>query len=357
MSGKIGLVLSGGGAKGAYEVGVYKALSAMGADAYIDTIAGTSVGALNAVLLDSCGAELSEKIWNGLKITDMLNPDVDRLAKIPSIFEYEETDTKALPDDSNLCYLTSPVSTGSLFGDLYMSDITLPDKYRYFDSSSRTLSPLGEISNALSKGRDTIKKFGRKTVDLISSNTGLNIKALSELLKEGLFTQEKIERLIDENVDFDRIYRKIHVVCHDRYSNPKVFELKGYTPQKQKKIVLASSALPIIYTGINGGVEIDGELYSDGGFQDDISNTPVSYIYNTGCRTIIAVHLRYDADLTSQYGMRDADIINIIPSEDLGDTFSGTLNLNPQKVRHDIEMGYNDTISHMGEISAMINRL
>ncbi|MDE5556915.1 MAG: patatin-like phospholipase family protein, partial [Ruminococcus sp.] len=53
MSGKIGLVLSGGGAKGAYEIGVYKALSAMGAEPYIDTIAGTSVGALNAVLLDS----------------------------------------------------------------------------------------------------------------------------------------------------------------------------------------------------------------------------------------------------------------------------------------------------------------
>ncbi|MDE5835270.1 MAG: patatin-like phospholipase family protein, partial [Ruminococcus sp.] len=86
MSGKIGLVLSGGGAKGAYEIGVYKALSEIRADYYIDSIAGTSVGALNAVLMESCGAEYSEQIWRNLKITDMLNPNINNLTKfIPAI--------------------------------------------------------------------------------------------------------------------------------------------------------------------------------------------------------------------------------------------------------------------------------
>ncbi|MFH1562566.1 MAG: patatin-like phospholipase family protein [Nitrospirota bacterium] len=47
--GKIGLVLSGGGAKGAYEAGVVKAL--IDARIKFDVIAGTSVGGLNAVLI------------------------------------------------------------------------------------------------------------------------------------------------------------------------------------------------------------------------------------------------------------------------------------------------------------------
>ena len=55
--------------------------------------------------------------------------------------------------------------------------------------------------------------------------------------------------------------------------------------------------------------------------------------------------------------MRDANIINIIPSRDLGGLMSGTLNLNSKKVHLDIELGYNDTISHMCEISSMINNL
>ena len=50
---KIGLVLSGGGAKGAYEIGVWRALEVLEVTDLIDGIIGTSVGALNAVLLDT----------------------------------------------------------------------------------------------------------------------------------------------------------------------------------------------------------------------------------------------------------------------------------------------------------------
>lgn len=45
----IGLVLSGGGAKGAYQAGVWKALAESGIIERIDAISGTSVGAINAV--------------------------------------------------------------------------------------------------------------------------------------------------------------------------------------------------------------------------------------------------------------------------------------------------------------------
>ena len=51
----IGLVLSGGGAKGAYEVGVWKAFCEAGLDKRIKVMSGTSVGAINAALFAYVG--------------------------------------------------------------------------------------------------------------------------------------------------------------------------------------------------------------------------------------------------------------------------------------------------------------
>lgn len=61
---KIGLVLSGGGGKGAYELGVWKALKELGLDKYIDVFAGTSIGAFNAVLFAQDDIEAAEALWD-----------------------------------------------------------------------------------------------------------------------------------------------------------------------------------------------------------------------------------------------------------------------------------------------------
>ena len=47
----VGLVLSGGGGKGAYEIGVWQALDEYGASPSISSVSGTSVGALYALCL------------------------------------------------------------------------------------------------------------------------------------------------------------------------------------------------------------------------------------------------------------------------------------------------------------------
>ncbi|MBQ2080829.1 MAG: patatin-like phospholipase family protein, partial [Treponema sp.] len=51
----IGLCLSGGGAKGAYEIGVMKAIEEKNLSPNIKSISGTSVGALNGTLFASVG--------------------------------------------------------------------------------------------------------------------------------------------------------------------------------------------------------------------------------------------------------------------------------------------------------------
>lgn len=51
LKNKIGLVLSGGGAKGAYQVGVVRALAEM--NIKIGAISGASIGALNGAIIAS----------------------------------------------------------------------------------------------------------------------------------------------------------------------------------------------------------------------------------------------------------------------------------------------------------------
>lgn len=63
MEHKIGLVFDGGGGKGAYQVGVWKALKEAGLDKCVTAIAGTSVGGLNAALFVKGDLKLAEKIW------------------------------------------------------------------------------------------------------------------------------------------------------------------------------------------------------------------------------------------------------------------------------------------------------
>ena len=60
---KIGLVLAGGGGKGAYQVGVWKFFNEIGLDKKIKVISGTSVGALNATLFALESYENCERIW------------------------------------------------------------------------------------------------------------------------------------------------------------------------------------------------------------------------------------------------------------------------------------------------------
>ncbi|MCK4667115.1 patatin-like phospholipase family protein [Candidatus Dependentiae bacterium] len=61
---KIGLVLSGGGARGSYEVGVLQELLKLGLE--FDVVAGTSVGALNGAIVAQGDFENALNIWENL---------------------------------------------------------------------------------------------------------------------------------------------------------------------------------------------------------------------------------------------------------------------------------------------------
>lgn len=69
---KVGLVLSGGGGKGAYELGVWKAIKELGIDKYVTAVAGTSIGAMNAMLFAQDDYEGALEMWKEVTLEKLL---------------------------------------------------------------------------------------------------------------------------------------------------------------------------------------------------------------------------------------------------------------------------------------------
>ena len=68
-----GLVLDGGGARGAYQIGAWKALCEAGVK--VNAVAGTSVGALNGALICMGDAKKAEEIWYDMTFSDVMDVD------------------------------------------------------------------------------------------------------------------------------------------------------------------------------------------------------------------------------------------------------------------------------------------
>ena len=69
-TGKRALVLAGGGAKGSYQIGVWRALQEL--DWTPDIITGASVGTLNGCLFTMGKIQEAEDLWRSLEIHDVL---------------------------------------------------------------------------------------------------------------------------------------------------------------------------------------------------------------------------------------------------------------------------------------------
>ena len=72
---KTALVLSGGGSRGAYEIGVWQALKEL--DQPIDIVTGTSVGALNGAVVTQGSLEQAQLLWRQLQTTHVFDVELD----------------------------------------------------------------------------------------------------------------------------------------------------------------------------------------------------------------------------------------------------------------------------------------
>ena len=264
----IGLVLDGGGGKGAYQIGVWKYLKEVGLDNNIKAISGTSVGGLNACLFALNDYGLAETLWTQ-KIQD----------KILSL-DVEKKDIK----------------------DIFT-----------------------QIMNILS----------------IPHNTAIAIfNFLKTLVFKGFFSRKGLSDLIDEYVDLDavsKMYFPIYATCTELPAfKTKYFQLNGRDKETIKKILLSTSAIPVIFPMQN--IYSEGkQSYWDGGIKD---NSPIKPLLDIGCTDIIVIHL--DPGQILKDRKDNVNIYEIYPKDDLGNAFTGMLDFSPEGAYRRIAQGYND---------------
>ena len=193
-----GLVLAGGGGKGAYQAGVFKALEEIGISDYVTAVSGASVGALNLVLFAAGDAALARKIWGDISPEQFL--DIE-----PGMIDMEE----------------------------------------------------------------------------------------------GFVSRDGLLKIIDDYVNLDIVRncdRRLYVSTteYDEFGEGdgkvKYFSLNYRSGNEIKDILLASSALPIIYSP----VKIEGKMYRDGGIKD---NMPIRPLYIEGIRNFIVVGLSQESKI------------------------------------------------------------
>ena len=81
-----GLALGGGGTRGAYEVGVARALKEIGID--IVAVSGTSIGAINGALIVQNDIEKMEELYKNITFDDIFNDDIN-IDKTKDIFDFK----------------------------------------------------------------------------------------------------------------------------------------------------------------------------------------------------------------------------------------------------------------------------
>ncbi len=251
-----GLVFSGGGAKGSYEIGVFKALRELGFEQNISAVSGASVGALNAALFATGDYENAEKIWKEVKHIQFLD------------LNSQELEAQSFP-----------------------------------------------VTDMLHELLESVKK-------------------------SGICSREGLLEIMQSKVDFPALLNsryRIYAGCsyeHRGHHQVEYFLLNGKTREEIMEILLASSAMPFVYEP----VKINGILYQDGGVVD---NTPVYPLVRDGYEKLIVVKLE-EKGYVEKSLYENREVIEIIPSRDLGDFFDGTIDFSHRDIIERMQLGYYD---------------
>jgi NTE family protein len=249
----IALVLQGGGALGAYQGGVYQALSE--AKLEPDWIAGISIGAINAALIAG-------------------NPPEKRVEKLRAFWEG----------------ITAPTGIGVL--DL-MQQYWRGDQARSFFKI--------KASGALIQGAPGFFTTRVPPPFLFPAGT---IEATS------YYDTSQLRGTLEGLIDFDYLnagkMRFSVGAVNVRSGNFVYFDSTTRTIKVEH--IMASGALPPGFPA----VEVDGELYWDGGL---ISNTPLQWVTSGGETAERHDTLAFQVDLWSSRGDAPTDLAEVIMRE------------------------------------------
>jgi len=253
------LVLSGGGANGAYEVGVLKALfggkspTTRGSPLHASSIAATSIGTFNTAVLLS---NYHRRSWD------------EAVAGLESVW----LDRIAAPG------VTSPNGVFRY----------RPNFLEWIDVAQFRLNPMQPARALASDAGYIARDFVARMTGFVSGSAGLATR-LSELIDISTFvTPEPSAQLVRAVVNAQRMREStIQIsVTATNWANGtlRVFTNEDFTDAVAIDIVRASGALP----GIFPPVLIGGELYVDGGV---VLNTPLKPVIDSGCDELHVIYL------------------------------------------------------------------
>ncbi len=310
----IGLVLSSGGCKGAYHLGVWKALSEAGMTRRIGVISGTSVGALCSALFASVPDHESQlKAWKETTSVFRLAPDP---ADIRRIYEREA-------DKKRKWYGVAELSQ-KLTNELW----TAAERQARHEMMPRLAIACRELEE---NPDSTNLLFGAMSAEPIR-------RQLAAILPDPLPPEWPV------------VYATA-LKCGKKRTL-KAFCLNKLDRNMQIDALCASAAIPVAFPP----VKMDGSLWQDGSWVSRGGDTtPIGPILENhgGIKTLIVVYLHDDRNLPPGYrdGIRrktdkaGVRLIEIVPTQNIGGPLNGwfgVFDFTPDTMRELVELGYRD---------------
>ena len=308
---RVGLVLSGGGAKGAYQVGVVRAIAELGLK--ISAISGASIGALNGAVIASSGSMARaalrlEALWRVLAEDPPLGDDVPRPIKL-----LEERGFRIDPAFRSTAKLARAISH-NLF-----PTIAHPDTEALVDNSGIKELMDEYITSEQMVGGPPLYVSVFPNHNMVESLIDSGLAALS----------------IKENTRSEFIL------------------VQSLPAQEQKKALLASAAIPLLLES----QELGGARYNDGGLGGVLvaqGNTPIAPLLENGYDPVIVTSLSDSTRWSGQMALArerhpDARLIPVERLEPIGrapilpEVFD-VVSFHPKKIHSWIEQGYGDAM-------------
>jgi NTE family protein len=306
---KVGLVLSGGGAKGAYQVGVLRYMAEIGMN--VDAISGASIGALNGAIISNAknlneGSEHLEKLWSTLAEESPLK--FNKAAVVP--------------------YLGFAMIMGSeRLSPVGIAAKLMFDKVKDFEIFEGVNAYLNKLDTGI---------FDHSPVrDLIDAYTKPHTLQKGLPLYISAYESEELEN------DLLNTFLAATGISDSKAS--EFFHVQSFPIEKQQDVILASAALPILFSP----QKINGKAYSDGGlggWQKSQGNTPITpLIEKENCTHIIVTHLT-DGSLWNRYDFPTATILEVRPKKPIekDGMVKDLLGFKADKINQWIEQGYDD---------------
>lgn len=244
------LVLSGGGAKGAYEAGVASALIRTYGEQF-DIVCGTSIGAINGALIAQGDIDGLEKLWHSIAKKNLLVP-VEKVKPLTNIYEIFQQQTR---DSRILRFAQDVENLEKIFVTLWQ------------------LRPLKSLTQI----------------------TGIfNSKAIAELLQSYL-TLVKVRRvLITTATDLTHETANIFYHFPGSYQHQQeAFRRNApgainFTEETYVDAIRASAAIPGIFAPVGIRIRDFTSVFVDGGVTN---NTPIGQAIDAGATDITVVYV------------------------------------------------------------------